>query len=167
MIPRLKMHKHTVPSWGQSSLWTSSGGAKLRLNLCVCVFVFVCRQQPCLTLWCTCSFFLRASVQSVRQVLPRSYLSHWLLSLSPSCLPLDMLSLQHWGYYSCHWRRKRGISLQLCSLLQRGCSKPQLLLQVNHGLKQTETRRAHRSALTMYCTLYFKKCMAFALLLYN
>lgn len=29
------MHKHTVPSWGQSSLWTSSGGVRLRGWMCV------------------------------------------------------------------------------------------------------------------------------------
>lgn len=64
-----------------------------------CMWVFLwSSQQPCLTLCCTCALFPLPTLQSDRQVLPRSYLSHWLLSLFPSCLPLDMLSLQHWGY---------------------------------------------------------------------
>lgn len=115
---------------------------------CACVWIclFVCRQQPCLKLWCTCSLFPRPTVQSGRQVVPRSYLSHWLLSLS---LPFTLAS---WYALSPALgilfmplkEKKRDLSLLLC----RGCSMPQLLLQVNQGLKHTDYAWIHNTNCT-------------------
>lgn len=151
-------NKCTVPSWGQSSLWTSSGAARLR-GLCVWVFVCVCRQQPCLTLWCTCSIFPRPTVQSGRQVVPRSYLSHWLLSLSPLPACLLICSLSSTGdIIQATEGEKEGSLSSAPERLQRATAPPA-------GEPGTKTYGDYTCAHNLNCTL--QKYMALALLLCN
>lgn len=118
-----------------SPLWSSSGAGWSE-----CVRVSLCVRAATLLQTLLHLSSLSPAHRAVRQTSCATLLSVTLaaISLSPSRSPLDMLSLQRRGYYPCHWRRKRGISLLLP---WRSCRMPELLLQVNRRLKSAEMKR--------------------------
>lgn len=118
-----------------SPLWSSSGAGWSE-----CVRVSLCVRAAALPQTLLHLSSLSPAHRAVRQTSCATLLSVTLaaISLSPSRSPLDMLSLQRRGYYPCHWRRKRGISLLLP---WRSCRMPELLLQVNRRLKRAEMKR--------------------------
>lgn len=118
------------------NFWCSQaeGSTCVSVFLCVRACLCVC-SVPCLKLWSTCSLFPQPTVRSGTQVVPRSYLSHWLLSLS---LPFTLASWYALSpavgiLFMPLKEKQRDLSL----LLRRGCSMPELLLQVNQGLKSS------------------------------
>lgn len=103
MFLRLATHKHTLPSWGQSSLWTSSGAARLRgvpVWVCVCMSVWecvcVCVQAAALPETLVHLLSLSPAHGAVRQTSCATLLSVTLaaISLSPlhACLLICSLS---------------------------------------------------------------------------
>lgn len=150
-------HSHTVPFWGQSSLWTPSGASVLwglSFSVCVCLWVFMCAGSS--LAWhsgALVPLFPQLTVQSGRQVVPQSYLSHRLLSLSLPFLFASWYALSPaLGILFMPLKeKKRDISL----LLQISCSETQLLLQVNRGLRHAEMLLAH-----ITCTAFNPKKLA-------
>lgn len=65
-------------------------GVCLFLCVCVSVSVYVCRQKPCLTLWCTCSS-LSPAHGAVRKTSCATILSVTQASISLSPLPVCLL----------------------------------------------------------------------------
>lgn len=104
--------------------WCSQAEGCACVSVCVCENVFVCVCAGSSLAWNSGALALSFPGPRCSQAdkLCHALICHTgcYLSLSPSRLPLDMLSLQHWGYYSCHWRRKRGISL-FCSREATAC----------------------------------------------
>lgn len=107
------------------------------LFLCVCLWVFMCAGRS--LAWhsgALVPLFPQLTVQSGRQVVPQSYLSHRLLSLSLPFLFASWYALSpaQGILFMPLKEKKRDISL----LLQISCSETQLLLQVNRGLRHAE-----------------------------
>lgn len=134
-------------------LWCS----QVEGSVCVCLYVFVCVQATALPETLMHLLSLSTAHGAFRETSSATLLSVTLASIS---LPFPFAS---WcalspavGMLFMPLReKKRDLSL----LLQSGCSKPQLLLQVNQGLKQTAMNAQH--------PMHFTKCLAFVLLLNN
>lgn len=112
-------------------------GVCLFLCVCVCLWVFMCAGRS--LAWhsgALVPLFPQLTVQSGRQVVPQSYLSHRLLSLSLPFLFASWYALSpaQGILFMPLKEKKRDISL----LLQISCSETQLLLQVNRGLRHAE-----------------------------